>query len=221
MAEHPSTILRARRRMRYGGLVRQLAAIVAAIASAVAVAGAAGAQELDAQLPEIRTLLREKRYVPALQSLRLVAVQIQELRLEALSPALPAAPAGWTAWPAQSLLEEDDLLSSRAHVQRAYTAPGPMRMQLAVDVRSPDAPAVAQNFNPLALTADPTARLVEIGAERALVRYSADTRECEVLVLLGRDLLVRANGSGIPTPEVLVELVRRVDFALLHSLSEH
>ena len=91
MAEHLSTVHPARRRVRQAGLFGRLAAVVAILAAAAA----AGAQELETQLPEIRTLLREKRYVPALQSLRLVALQIQELRLEALSPALPAAPAGW------------------------------------------------------------------------------------------------------------------------------
>jgi hypothetical protein len=32
--------------------------------------------------------------------------------------------------------------------------------------------------------------------------------------------LVRATGSGIASPEVLVDLARRVDFPLLRSLSE-
>ena len=220
MADDAPLAPHSRRGDRRAGHVFRFPAIAAVALAVAASAAAAGAQEPDAQLPEIRTLLREKRYVPALESLRLVVLQIQELRLESLSPALPPAPGGWTARATQSLLEEDELLSSRAHVQRTYTASGPARMQISVDVRSPDAPAVAQIFNPLAVTADPTARLVELGGERALVRFNADSREGEVLVLLGRDLLVRATGSGIESPEVLVELTRRVDFPLLRSLSQ-
>ena len=223
MAEFPSHVpVRCRGDLRRDPDLR-FSAVTFAAAVALAtstISGAAGAQELGAHLPEVRTLLRDKHYLPALESLRLVAIEIQELRLAALSPALPQEPGGWTAQPPRSLLEEEELLSSRARVERVYTAPGPMRMAIEVDVNSPEAPAVAQSFNPLALAADPTARLVEFGGEKALVRFNADTREGEVLVLPGRNLLVRVTGSGFVSPETLVDLARRVDFPLLRSLSE-
>ncbi|MDP1602765.1 MAG: hypothetical protein Q8M03_05815, partial [Legionella sp.] len=107
----------------------------------------AGAQGLDPQLQEIRTLLREKRYPLALESLRLVARQIQDLRLEAVAPAFPAAPDGWSALPALSLVEEDEIWSSRITAQQVYVAtPGPARMDLTIDVHSPFGPAVALSF---------------------------------------------------------------------------
>jgi hypothetical protein len=180
----------------------------------------ARAQGLDPQLQEIRTLIREKRFPLALESLRLVARQIQELRLESVAPAFPAAPAGWAALPALSLLEEDEIWSSRVTAQRSYAAaPGPARVDLTIDVHSPFGPAVALSFNPLVLAGDPRSRLVPIGGETALLRFNPDTGEGELRVLVGRETLVTARGRGIPSPEILVDLARGVDYALLRRAS--
>jgi hypothetical protein len=180
----------------------------------------AGAQELDLQLQEIRTLIREKRYPLALESLRLVARQIQDLRLETVAPAFPAAPAGWTALPALSLLDEDEIWSSRVVAQRTYAAvPGPARLEITIDLHSPFGPAVALGFNPIVLTGDPLSRLVPIGSEIALLRFNPDTGEGELRVLVGRDTLITARGRGIISAELLINLAREVDYALLRHTS--
>jgi len=180
----------------------------------------AAAQGLDQQLQEIRTLLREKRYPLALESLRLVARQIQDLRLESVAPAFPAAPAGWKALSALSLLEEDDIWSNRIVAQRAYVAaPGPARIDLTIDVHSPFGPAVAMSFNPLVLTGDPLSSLVPIGSETALLRFNPDTGEGELRVLVGRETLVTARGRGILSAEIIIEIARGVDYALLRHMS--
>ena len=180
----------------------------------------AGAQGLDPQLQEIRTLIREKRFPLALESLRLVARQIQDLRLETVAPAFPAAPAGWTALPALSLLEEDEIWSSRIAAQQAYVAaPGPARVDLTIDVHSPFGPAVAMSFNPLFLTGDPLSRIVAIGSEKALLRFNPDTGDGELRILVGRDILISARGRGIPSPEILLDFARGIDYPLLRRTS--
>jgi hypothetical protein len=180
----------------------------------------AGAQGLDPQLQEIRTLIREKRYPLALESLRLVARQIQDLRLETVAPAFPAAPAGWMAQPALSLLDEDEIWSSRVVAQRSYVAvPGPARLEITIDLHSPFGPAVALGFNPLVLTGDPLSRLVAIGSETGLLRFNPDTGEGELRVIVGRDTLVTARGRGILSAEILITLAREVDYALLRQTS--
>ena len=180
----------------------------------------AGAQELDPQLQEIRTLIREKRYPLALESLRLVARQIQDLRLEAVSPAFPAAPPGWTALPPLSLLDEDEIWSSRITAQRSYdAAAGPARVDITIDVHSPLGPAVALGFNPIVLMGDPLSRIVATGSEQALLRFNPDTGEGELRVLIGRETLVTARGRGITVPDILTNLARGVDYALLRQLS--
>lgn len=197
-------------------------AVLACVLTLACMLGAdsVSAQGLDLQLQEIRTLIREKRFPLALESLRLVARQIQDLRLEAVAPAFPAAPAGWTALPALSLLEEDEIWGNRIAAQRSYVAaPVPARIDLTVDVHSPFGPAVAMSFNPLVLTGDPRSRLVPIGDEKAVLRFNPDTGEGELRVLVGREILVTARGRGILSPEVLIDLARRVDYPLLRRTS--
>lgn len=198
----------------------RLTTIVCGILACVLAAVPARPQGLDPQLQEIRILIREKRYPLVLESLRLVARQIQDMRQETVSPAFPAAPAGWTALPALSLLEEDEIWSNRIATQRVYVAtPGPARVDLTIDVHSPFGVAVAMSLNPLVLTGDPLSSLVPIAGETALLRFNPDTGEGELRVLLGRETLVTARGRGILSPEILVTLARGVDFALLRRTS--
>jgi len=180
----------------------------------------ARAQGLDPQLQEIRTLIREKRFPLALESLRLVARQIQDLRLETVAPAFPAAPSGWTALPALSLLEEDEIWSNRIAAQRSYVATStPTRIDLTIDVHSPFGPTVGLSFNPIVVMGDPRSRLVPVGSEKGLLRFNPDTGEGELRVLVGREILVTARGRGIPAPELLIDLARGVDYSLLRRAS--
>jgi hypothetical protein len=194
----------------------RIAAAVCAATLTVAAAIPAGAQQIDLQLQEIRGLIREKRYPLALESLRLVARQIQDLRLEALAPAFPAAPTGWTALAPISLAEEDEIWTDRVHAQRAYVAAsGAARMDVTIDVNTPLGPTAALGFNALAVNADPLSRVVDVGGEKGLLRFNADTGEGELRILPGRDVLVSARGRGLASPAALVDLARGVDFALL------
>jgi hypothetical protein len=178
----------------------------------------AGAQDIGLQLEEIRTLVREKRYPLALESLRLVARQIQDLRLEALAPAFPEPPAGWTATAPLSLQDEGDVWTGRLVAQRSYTpAAGTTRLDLVIDLNSPHAPAAALALSPLVLAADPAIRAREIGGQQARVRFVPDTGEGEVRVLVGGAILVTARGRGIESAEALVRLVERIDFAFLRA----
>jgi len=79
----------------------------------------------------------------------------------------PAPAADWTAQPALSLLEENEIWGDRIAAQRSYVATsGSARIDLTIDVHSPFVPAVSLSFNPLALAGDPSARVVEIGGEK-------------------------------------------------------
>lgn len=200
-------------------MTRFIATGCAVVACVLAAFPAAG-QGLDPQLLEIRTLIREKRYPLALESLRLVARQIQDLRMEAIVPAFPAPPSGWTAQPALSLLEEGEIWSNRITAERSYVAaPGPARVDVTIDLNTPLGPATARAFNPLLLTGDARSRIVPVGQEQALLRYNPDTGEGELRVLVGRETLVTAHGHGIPDGNVLVNFARGVDYPLLRRAS--
>jgi hypothetical protein len=198
------------------GAIR-FAALACALAAACSLgAPPAAAQDLEVQLNEIRTLIAEHRFTLALEGLRLLARQLQDQRLEAVSPAFPAPADGWTGSPTLNLLEEDEIWSDRIAARRSYVAPsGSARIDLTIDVHSPFVPAVALSFNPLMLAADPQARIQEVGGEKGLLRFQADTGEGELLVLVGREILVTARGRGIASPELLVTIARGVDYSLL------
>jgi hypothetical protein len=199
--------------------VRRHAPAASALLCALALAALpAAAQDIGLQLEEIRTLVREKRYPLALESLRLVSRQIQDLRLEAIAPAFPEPPPGWTAAPALSLHDEGDIWSGRLLAQRTYApAAGSMRLDLLIDLNSPHAPAAALALSPLVLAADPATRAQQIAGQQARVRFVPDTGEGEVRLLLGGGILITARGRGIESAEALVRLVERVDFAFLRA----
>lgn len=197
--------------------VRSTAFAALALSCTLAVPPAA-AQDIGLQLEEIRLLVREKRYPLALESLRLVARQIQDLRLEAIAPAFPEPPAGWTATPPLGLLEESDIWSERIVAQRSYApASGPTRLDLVIDLHSPHAPAAALGLSPLVASADPNTRIREIAGQQARERFVPDTGEGDVRIVLGRDVLVTARGRGIESAEPLLRLIERVDFAFLRA----
>lgn len=203
-------------------MLRRLALALAALAALATIGALAvppgAAQDIGLQLDEIRTLVREKRYPLALESLRLVARQIQDLRLEAVIPAFPEPPSGWTATTPLSLLEDADIWSNRLEAQRSYTpSSGQARMDLILDLHSPQAPAVALSLSPLAAAADPTIRITEVAGQQARVRFVPDTGEAEVRLLLGREILITARGRGIESAEPLVRLIERIDFTVLRA----
>jgi len=207
-------------RRRSIGVPRSAVLACALTVACALVSAPAGAQDLDAQLQEIRTLVREKRLALALESLSLVARQLQDRRLEAVVPAFPAVAAGWAAQPALSLLEENEIWSNRIAAQRSYVAAaGSPRIDLTIDVHSPFVAAVTLSFNPLALAGDSSARIVDVGGEKGLLRFNADTGEAELHVLVGREVLVTARGRGLTSPELLVSLARGVDYSLLRGKS--
>ncbi len=197
---------------------RALAALAALLLAVGMRPGPAATQELDLQLQEIRTLVREKRFPLALESLRLVARQIQDLRVAAIAPAFPEPPPGWSASSPLSLLEEDEVWTDRIAALRSYApASGASRVDLVIDVRSPFAPAAALTLNPLLVAGDPHARVVQVGGQPARLRFVADAGEGELRLLLGRETLISLHGRGIRDAEVLLELAGKVDAAFLRS----
>ena len=192
-----------------------------ALALALALAAAPQplcAEELDAQIQEIRSLVRERRYPLALESLRLLARHLQDLRLGDVAPAFPAPPPGWSAGAPLSLLEDDEIWGRRVEARSAYRRDdGAARADVTVDIHSPFVPVVALSLNPLFLAGDPLARPVEVGGERGLLRFVPDTGEGELRVVIGREILVTIAGRGIDSGEPLLDLARRVDFPLLRA----
>lgn len=196
----------------------RLAAAGLALLFSSAPAGTLRAQDLEAQILEIRALVRERRYPLALESLRLLARRLQDLRLGDVAPAFPPPPAGWSAEAPVSLLGDEEIWDRRVEARRAYRRDdGAAKASVTVDLHSPLVPVVAMGFNPLFLAGDPHARPVEVGGERGLLRFVPDSGEGELRVVIGREVLVTVAGRGIASGDLLLDLARGVDYALLRS----
>lgn len=205
-------------RRNFSGLRAGAAAIIAGLLCAIPPPAPALGADLDAQLQEIRTLLREKRYPLALESLRFTARQIQELRAEEIKPFFPDAPSGWTASLPISLLDEGEVWSNRIEARRNYLKDGGgAKIELTIDLHSPLIPAVALGFNPLFVAADPSLKLIEIGAEKAQLHVNPDTGEGVLRILVGGEILVHLSGRGLGSPDALIDLARRIDLTSLRT----
>jgi hypothetical protein len=201
--------------------LRTAACVAALLAGLACVRPAAAAEpDLDALLGEVRTLVREKRYPLALDSLRLLARQLQDLRLDEIRAAFPEPGAGWQAEPAAGLLGDDEVWGRRVEGRRTYVRQGgDARIDLTIDLRSPLGPAVALSFNPLYVSGDPLARVVTVGGEQGLLRVFPDTGDADLRILAGREILVTLVGRGVRGPQPLLDLARHIDFPLLRSRS--
>lgn len=178
------------------------------------------AEELDAELAEIRLLAREKRYPLALEGLRLAARRIQDLRVLQLAPAFPGPPGGWTATEVFGPPAEDGGFDLRVVATRTYRRDdGGARVEARADLRSPDAPAVGLEGNPLALADEPDARPVEVGPAAGVLRFFPDTGQAELRLLAAGGIVISLSGRGLSSGEQLLELARGFDLALLRSLA--
>lgn len=173
-------------------------------------------QELDAQIQEIRTLLREKRYPLALEGLRFVARRVQDLRAAEIRPAFPAAPAGWRVGDPFALAHEEDVWERRLEVRASYLREdGGARIDVTVDLNSPLAPLAALELNPVVVAADPRVRVVDVAGRPGRLRFNPDTGSAELRVILDGRSLLTVSGRGLGKGEDLLELARAVDFVLL------
>jgi hypothetical protein len=194
------------------------AAALALAAPAAAPAQTAPGQDLDGQLLEVRTLLQERRYPLALESLRYIARQVQDLRMGEIRALFPEPTGGWTASPPISLLDEHEIWGTRVEARRSYLQEGGgSKVELTIGAQSPLVPTVLLGFNPLFVAGDPLARLVEVGGEQGLLRFSPDTGEGELRIVIGRDLLVTCSGRGLSSGDALVAFARLLDFPALRS----
>lgn len=194
------------------------AAALVLVAPATALPQTAPGADLDAQLQEVRILLREKRYPLALESLRFIARQIQDRRMEEIRGLFPEPTGGWTASSPISLLDEREIWGTRVEARRSYLREGGgAKVDLTIGLQSPLVPTVSLAFNPLFVAGDPLAKLVDVGGEKGLLRFTPDTGEGELRIIVGRDALVTFSGRGLSVGEELTGFARLLDFPALRS----
>lgn len=191
-----------------------------ALAASLLLAAAVPAtgQDFDMHLEEVRRLIGEKAYITALEDLKFIAQQIQELRLAETTPLFPQPPEGWTADPPVRTSMEGELWSRRLQVRRRYLpGEGSGRVEYLFDFYSPFIPEVSLSLNPVMVAGDPRAQIVEVRGNTGRLWFNGDTGEGELVFILGSRVLVSVSGRGISSGGTLKEFALRLDLEKLAS----
>ena len=181
----------------------------------------AAAGNFEAQLEEVGRLIQTDRYSTALDALRFIARQVQDLRMEKVHPLFPPPPEGWSASSPLRISREEDPWSRRLEVRKTYTPEDRKgKVSITFDFYSPVISSVSLSLNPLYVAADPQARIVEIDNENARLTYYPDVGQGELLLIVGSTTLVSVSGRGIGSEAVLERFTGELDFKAIRSFTE-
>jgi hypothetical protein len=180
----------------------------------------ATARDLAVQIEEVRRLVLEKNFVTALEDLKFIAQQIQDLRLAEVQPLFPESPPGWETAPAVRTSREGESWSRRLEVRKTYLPEsGIGKVEIIYDFFSPLIPATFISLNPVYLVGDPQAEAIEFAGAPGRLRFNPDTGEGELVLILDNRILVTVLGRGLPSRSVLRDFARLVSYPLLEAFS--
>jgi hypothetical protein len=179
---------------------------------AIGIAGAAvGAEEDDIvnSINEGMEFYKNGEFAEATSSLNYAVQLIQQKKGESLSNLLPEPLEGWEAEEAQSQAAGAAMFGGGVTAERNYSkADGRLSIQIVTD--SPMLQGVMMMFsNPMFATADGS-KMVRVGRQKAIVKYSAAEEAGDLKMVVGNRFLVTVEGSGISHDE-LVAYAKAID----------
>ena len=179
---------------------------------AIGIAGAAvGAEEDDIvnSINEGMEFYKNGEFAEATSSLNYAVQLIQQKKGESLSNLLPEPLEGWEAEEAQSQAAGAAMFGGGVTAERSYSkADGRLSIQIVTD--SPMLQGVMMMFsNPMFATADGS-KMVRVGRQKAIVKYSAAEEAGDLKMVVGNRFLVTVEGSGISHDE-LVAYAKAID----------
>lgn len=179
-----------------------------------------GAQELDGLLDEIEQLIADKNFTTALEDLKFLSQQIQDMRLREAAAFFPEAPEGWMADEPLRTSSDEESWSRRLEARRRYLpAKGTGKVEIALDFHSSLLPAVTMSLNPVYIAGDRFSEPFEQAGWPGRIHFNSDTGEGEILLVVDRRILVTVLGRGIADRAVLQEFLSLVDLRTLSSFN--
>ncbi len=152
---------------------------------------------------------KDGNYTEAASSLNYAAQLIQQKKGEALSALLPDALNGWTAGELQAQDAGAAMFGGGITAGREYTKDNSYA-SIEIVTDSPLLQSVMMMFsNPMFATAD-GGKMVRIGKQKAVVRYSAEDQSGELQMVVANRFLVTVEGDGISNDE-LVGFAKAID----------
>ncbi len=178
------------------------------------------ARDLSVQIEEVRRLVLEKKFVTALEDLKFIAQQIQDLRLSEVQPLFPEPPPGWETAPAVRTSREGEFWSRRLEVRKTYRPEsGVGKVEVIYDFFSPLIPSISISLNPVYIASDTQAEAIEYAGAPGRLRYTPDTGEGELVLILDNRILVTVLGRGIPSRSALRDFAGLVSYSSLKVFS--
>ncbi len=179
-----------------------------------------GAEQLDSLLDEIEQLIADKDFTTALEDLKFLAQQIQDLRLMEAAVFFPGPPEGWMADEPLRTSPEEEPWSRRLEARRRYLPEkGTGKVEIVYDFHSSLLPAATMSLNPVYIAGDRFSDPIEQAGWPGRIHYNSDTGEGEILLIVDRRILVTVLGRGIAGRAVLQEFLSLIDFGTLSSFN--
>lgn len=178
------------------------------------------ARDLSVQIEEVQRLVLEKKFVTALEDLKFIAQQIQDLRLSEVQHLFPEPPPGWEAAPAVRTSREGESWSRRLEARKTYLPESGMgKVEVIYDFFSPLIPSVSISLNPVYLASDTQAEAIEYDGAPGRLRYTPDTGEGELVLILDNRILITVLGRGISSRSVLRDFAGLIGYSSLKVFS--
>jgi len=187
--------------------------ILVLLLAAFICSGVAYADDVLEAIQEATEAYSEKAYTEAVESLEYAKQLIQQLTSEGLMNFLPKPLEGWKAKEAKS--QNLGIMGGSAGIEQEYWKTGSgnqgrSRVTLTIMGESPMMQGMMHMFNPAIAGASGT-KLQKIKRNKAILQYSADNREGELMINVDKKYLVVIKGSNIDK-EDLMNYAKALDY---------
>ncbi len=187
--------------------------ILILVLAAFLCSGLAHADDVLEAIQEATEAYREKAYTEAVESLEYAKQLIQQLTSEALKNFLPEPLEGWKAKEAKS--QNMGIMGGSAGIEQEYWKAGDgnqrrSRVIMTIMGESPMMQGMMHMFNP-AIAGASGKKLQKIKRNKAVLEYSSDNRDGELMINVDKKYLVLVKGSNVDK-EDLMNYAKAIDY---------
>ena len=187
--------------------------VAAAIAFLIISVSGAQADDVTDSLNDALTKYNSGQYTEAINSINYAEQLITQKKGEALTQIFPKPLDGWQAEEVKS----DPIFGGGITAERLYTKDA-ATVTISIASDSPMLQATMMLFtNPMFATAD-GGKLETISGQKAIVKYSAETKGGEIQMVVNNRFLVTVNGSEV-AKEDMTAYLGSLDFNKLSTLN--
>ncbi len=192
--------------------------ILVLVLTALICSSAAYADDVLEAIQEATEAYNEKAYTEAVESLEYAKQLIQQLTSEGLKNFLPKPLEGWKAKEAKS--QNLGMIGGSAGIEQQFWKTGSgnqggSSVTMTIMGESPMFQGMMGMFNP-AIVGSAGGKLRKIKRNKAIVKYSADNRDGEIMINVAKTYLVIVKGSNVDK-EDLMNYAEAVDYKGLKS----